>query len=84
MAYFTVRKMTSRVKTSNIQYYECFGWSCIGPISFYSQNIYAGRLRVIVEVTYRTFFSVALRPNADHGLFMLEVSRSHTTTHHIR
>jgi len=27
---------------------------------------------------------VALRPNADHGLFILEVSRSHTTTHHIR
>jgi hypothetical protein len=31
------------------------------------------------------FFSpVALRPNAGHGLLILEVSRSHTTTHHIR
>ena len=29
------------------------------------------------------FFFVALRPNAGHGL-MLEVSRSHTTTHHSR
>ena len=29
-------------------------------------------------------FSVALRPNADHGLPILEVSRSHTTTHHSR
>ena len=28
------------------------------------------------------FFSVALRPNADHGLLILEVSWSHTTTHH--
>jgi len=27
-------------------------------------------------------FSVALRPNAGHGLLILEVSRSHTTTHH--
>ena len=27
---------------------------------------------------------MALRPNAVHGLLILEVSRSHTTTHHIR
>ena len=27
---------------------------------------------------------VALRPNAGHGLLILEVSRSHTTTHHSR
>jgi len=31
-----------------------------------------------------TFFFVALRPNAGHGLFILEVSRSHTTTLHSR
>jgi len=31
-----------------------------------------------------TFFSVALRPNAGHGLLILDVSRSHTTTHHSR
>jgi len=30
------------------------------------------------------FFSVALRPNAGHGLLNLEVSRSHTTTIHSR
>jgi len=30
------------------------------------------------------FFSVALRPNAGHGLLILEVSTSHTTTHHSR
>jgi len=28
------------------------------------------------------FFAVALRPNAGHGLLILEVSRSHTTTQH--
>jgi hypothetical protein len=27
---------------------------------------------------------VALQPNVDHGLLILEVSRSHTTTHHSR
>jgi hypothetical protein len=30
------------------------------------------------------FFPVALRPNAGHCLLILEVSRSHTTTHHSR
>ena len=30
------------------------------------------------------FYSVALRPNAGHGLLILEVTRSHTTTHHSR
>ena len=30
------------------------------------------------------FFAVALRPNAGHGLLILEVSRSYTTTHHSR
>jgi len=30
------------------------------------------------------FFAVALRPNAGHGLLILEMSRSHTTTHDSR
>ena len=30
------------------------------------------------------FFAVTLRPNAGHGLLILEVSRSHTTTHQSR
>jgi len=30
------------------------------------------------------FFAVAPRPNAGHGLLILEVSRSHTTTQHSR
>ena len=34
--------------------------------------------------TFHFFFAVALRPNAGHGLLILEVSRSHTTTHHSR
>ena len=29
-------------------------------------------------------FAVALRPNAGHSLLILEVPRSHTTTHHSR
>ena len=31
---------------------------------------------------YYYYFAVALQPNAGHGLLILEVSRSHTTTHH--
>ena len=30
------------------------------------------------------FFLVALRPNAGHGFLILDVSRSHITTHHSR
>jgi len=30
------------------------------------------------------FFPMALRPNAGHGLLILDVSRSHTTTQHSR
>ena len=30
------------------------------------------------------FFPMVLRPNAGHGLLILEVPRSHTTTHHSR
>jgi len=30
------------------------------------------------------FFPVALQPKASHGLLILEVSRSHTATHHSR
>jgi len=37
------------------------------------------------EMENRIFpFPVALRPNASHGLRILEVSRSHTATHHSR
>ena len=34
--------------------------------------------------TSSSSFPVALRPNAGHGLLILKVSRSHTTTHHSR
>jgi len=37
-----------------------------------------------VKYLYIYFFAVALRPNAGHAPLILEVSISHTTTHHIR
>ena len=37
-----------------------------------------------LTVLSELFFFVALRFNAGHGLLILEVSRSHTTTHHSR
>jgi len=38
----------------------------------------------LTQTTLKSFFPVALRPNAGHGLLFLEVSRSHTTTRHSR
>jgi hypothetical protein len=38
----------------------------------------------IIVLSNKYFFPVALRPNAGHGLLILEVCRLHTTTHHIR
>jgi hypothetical protein len=35
-------------------------------------------------VVLKDFFFVVLRPTAGHGLLILEVPTSHTTTHHIR
>ena len=42
------------------------------------------QLNISYIISYHFFFAVALRPNAGHGLLILDVSRSHTTTHHIR
>jgi len=53
----------------NLQLYKKF-WS-------YPHTVF----RIVITIY---FFSVALRPNAGHGLLILEVSRSHTTTHHSR
>jgi len=43
-------------------------------------------LQLNIYIYIYFFFSppVALRPNAGHGLLILEVSRSHITTHHSR
>jgi len=38
----------------------------------------------LINIYHLFFFFVALRPNAVHGLLILDVSRSHTTTHHSR
>jgi hypothetical protein len=35
-------------------------------------------------VTVSSYSPVALKPNTGHGLFILKVSRSHTTAHHSR
>jgi hypothetical protein len=38
----------------------------------------------IYTYIYIYIYPMALRPDAGHGLLILEVSRSHTTTHHSR
>jgi hypothetical protein len=40
--------------------------------------------RESIAYTCQFTYSVALRPNAGHGLLILEISRSHTTKHHSR
>jgi hypothetical protein len=46
-------------------------------------GIAAVTMKMMIIIIIYNFFAVALRPNAGHGL-ILEVSRSHTTTHHSR
>jgi hypothetical protein len=59
-------------------------------LSFFVWNIYRYYMQHVKLLLYFLFiylffyFAVALRPNAGHGLLILEVSRSHTTTHHSR
>ena len=43
----------------------------------YDESILMARMLALIPY----FFSVALRRNAGHDLLILEVSRSHTTTH---
>ena len=51
-------------------------------------SISKGKIQRAFKKLINFFFSfsppVALRPNAGHGLLILEVSRSHTTMHHSR
>ena len=52
----------------------------------YSNNVTSCRqkLELCTKLYISIIFPVALRPNAGHGLLILEVSRSHTATHHSR
>jgi len=52
---------------------------------FWSQNCVNYPVATIrMFVTIEFFLPVALRPKAGHDLYSIEVSRSHTTTHHSR
>ena len=50
--------------------------------SGYNYVISASEFVLSTNITF--FPPVALRPNAGHGLLILDVSGSHTTTHHSR
>jgi hypothetical protein len=41
-------------------------------------------MHVQKDIVFIIVFFVALRPNAGHGFLILDVSRSHTTTHYSR
>ena len=54
-----------------------------GAIPLHSSYIF-NTVLLTVNIKLLYFFPVALRPNEGHGLLILEVSRSHTATHHSR
>jgi hypothetical protein len=54
-------------------------------IGMFCKPKYKMKERKISYMTHKEekyLFIVTLRPNAGHGLLILEVSRSHITTHH--
>jgi len=53
------------------------------PMQVFGLLGYRPNLSIFI-IVYKFFFHVDLRPIADYGLFIHEVSRSHTTTHHVR
>jgi hypothetical protein len=53
--------------------------SCMSVVHSIYVYLEFGVVRLLLTIW--SFFSVALRPNAGHGLPLLEVSRSHTTRH---
>jgi len=48
----------------------------------YRSKTYTWNDVILVKRSMVRVFAVALQPNASHGLLILEVSRSHITTHH--
>ena len=57
---------------------------CVILIAFPMQQWLRERTYTYSALPVFSFFSVALRPNAGHGLLIHEVSSSHTSTHHSR
>ena len=53
---------------------------------YYVRSPFSVSIDQLLIHNHRSFFLflVALQPNAGHGLLILEVSRSHTATHHSR
>jgi hypothetical protein len=60
------------------------GYDITLAVVTYMGTHFIGLLTSIYIHIYIYIFAVALRPNAGHGLLILEVSKSHTTTHHSR
>ena len=57
-------------------------WGIKRPLSSLNRN--KAKWWVVILCIVLIFFSLAQRPNTGHGLLILEVYRSYTTTHHSR
>ena len=64
---------------------QTFDWGCMSMwcVVWYVNTCRCGVSPETCWTSYNFFFAT-LRPNAGHGLLVLDVSRSHTTTHHSR
>jgi len=82
---YVIRTLTALWTVQIEVFYTCSG-RCVKDISYTHANKYANYKIYTFPGKYSIyiFFSVALRPNAGHGLLILEVSISHTTTQHSR
>ena len=83
-SYFSTINILGCLSTATRGCYE----NTFAHVKMFSQGSSASRQIALNDLQngshVPSFFSVVLRPNAGHGLLILEVSRSHTTTQHSR
>jgi len=91
--YLFLAKDIFAVKYDTENNFQCMSRSCStsciavvrdSVLILYMYHIYIELLIYYFPCTKKPVFFVVLRPNAGQGLLILEVSRSHSTTHHIR
>jgi len=63
-------------------YFRMFSFSDLYSYRTYISATYFVIYQHKIDLLWPSFFAVALRPNPGHGLLILEISRSHTTTYH--
>jgi hypothetical protein len=89
---FPTNSLQNTIHKARIKTPTCFGTEMPSSGSYYNKGVLANLLIyvlfIVIGLSKTLFFffvlAVVLRPNAGHGLLILDVSRSNTTTHHSR